>query len=42
MFFYTLFSNTLPPVKLLRNIGLRAAESAGPLKIQALKYALGL
>lgn len=40
--FYTLFSNTLPPVKLLRNIGLRAAESAGPLKIQALKYALGL
>jgi len=40
--FYAGFSNDLPPVKLLRNIGLMAAERAGVLKRQALKYALGL
>ena len=40
--FYTLFSNSLPPVKLLRNIGLKLADSSGKLKTQALKYALGL
>ncbi|KLV06474.1 2-octaprenyl-3-methyl-6-methoxy-1,4-benzoquinol hydroxylase [Photobacterium aquae] len=41
-FFYTAFSNDLLPVKLLRNIGLKAAEHAGPLKHQVLKYAMGL
>lgn len=40
--FYAGFSNDLPPVKLLRNLGLMAAERAGILKRQALKYALGL
>ncbi|MGF1905217.1 2-octaprenyl-3-methyl-6-methoxy-1,4-benzoquinol hydroxylase [Aliivibrio salmonicida] len=40
--FYTLFSNSLPPVRLLRNIGLKLADSSGKLKTQALKYALGL
>lgn len=40
--FYLGFSNDLPPIKLLRNIGLRLADSAGPLKHKALKYALGL
>lgn len=40
--FYAGFSNDLPPVRMLRNIGLMAAERAGGLKRQALKYALGL
>ena len=40
--FYAGFSNDLAPVRLLRNIGLMAAERAGVLKRQALKYALGL
>lgn len=40
--FYAGFSNSLGPVRLLRNIGLMAAERAGVLKRQALKYALGL
>ena len=40
--FYTGFSNELAPVRALRNIGLMAAERAGGLKRQALKYALGL
>ncbi|XTZ37277.1 3-demethoxyubiquinol 3-hydroxylase [Salmonella enterica] len=40
--FYAGFSNDLGPVRLLRNIGLMAAERAGVLKRQALKYALGL
>jgi len=40
--FYAGFSNNLGPVRLLRNIGLMAAERAGVLKRQALKYALGL
>ncbi|RYU43382.1 2-octaprenyl-3-methyl-6-methoxy-1,4-benzoquinol hydroxylase [Aliivibrio finisterrensis] len=40
--FYTLFSNSLPPVKFLRNAGLKLADSSGALKTQALKYALGL
>ncbi len=33
---------TWAPVRMLRNIGLMAAERAGMLKRQALKYALGL
>ncbi|MDF7680429.1 3-demethoxyubiquinol 3-hydroxylase [Enterobacteriaceae bacterium ESL0689] len=40
--FYAGFSNDLPAIRLLRNIGLMAAERAGGLKRQALKYALGL
>lgn len=40
--FYAGFSNTLGPVRILRNLGLMAAERAGVLKRQALKYALGL
>lgn len=40
--FYAGFSNDLAPVRILRNIGLMAAERAGGLKRQALKYALGL
>lgn len=40
--FYAGFSNDLVPVRILRNIGLMAAERAGGLKRQALKYALGL
>lgn len=40
--FYAGFSNDLGPVRILRNIGLMAADRAGGLKRQALKYALGL
>lgn len=40
--FYAGFSNDLPPVRMLRNLGLMAAQRAGVLKRQALKYALGL
>ncbi|WP_437890178.1 3-demethoxyubiquinol 3-hydroxylase [Phytobacter sp. V91] len=40
--FYAGFSNDLGPVRILRNLGLMAAERAGVLKRQALKYALGL
>jgi 2-octaprenyl-3-methyl-6-methoxy-1,4-benzoquinol hydroxylase len=35
------FSNTLSPLKLLRNSALKLANNAGPLKTQVLKYALG-
>ncbi|MBS0848614.1 3-demethoxyubiquinol 3-hydroxylase [Citrobacter sp. JGM124] len=41
-FFYAGFGNDLPPVRALRNLGLMAAQRAGKLKQQALKYALGL
>lgn len=40
--FYAGFSNDLGPMRLVRNLGLMAAERAGGLKRQALKYALGL
>lgn len=40
--FYFAFSNRLPPVRILRNLGLMAAERAGLLKRQVLRYALGL
>ncbi|CAM2905018.1 FAD-dependent oxidoreductase [Vibrio rarus] len=40
--FYLGFSNNIGPFKILRNIGLKLADNAGPLKHQALKYALGL
>lgn len=39
--FYAGFSNNLPPLRFVRNLGLMAAERAGMLKRQALKYALG-
>jgi 2-octaprenyl-3-methyl-6-methoxy-1,4-benzoquinol hydroxylase len=40
--FYQAFSNDLPPLKLLRNLGLKAAEHGGPLKNRVMKYAMGL
>lgn len=40
--FYAGFSNDLGPLRILRNLGLMAAQRAGVLKRQALKYALGL
>lgn len=40
--FYAGFSNDLGPLRVLRNVGLMAAQRAGVLKRQALKYALGL
>jgi 2-octaprenyl-3-methyl-6-methoxy-1,4-benzoquinol hydroxylase len=40
--FYKAFSNDILPLKLARNVGLKLAQNAGPLKQQALKYALGL
>ena len=40
--FYQAFSNELAPLKLLRNLGLKAAEHSGPLKKQVMKYAMGL
>lgn len=40
--FYKTFSNTLPPLKLIRNLALKTADHSGPLKKLALRYALGL
>ncbi len=40
--FYLAFSNDLPPLRLVRNLGLLLAEHGGPLKRLALRYALGL
>lgn len=40
--FYAGFSNDLAPLRVLRNLGLMAAERGGALKRRALKYALGL
>ncbi|WP_407332455.1 2-octaprenyl-3-methyl-6-methoxy-1,4-benzoquinol hydroxylase [Enterovibrio sp. 27052020O] len=40
--FYAGFSNEIGPLKLLRNVGLKLAESSGPIKTQVLKYAMGL
>ena len=40
--FYAGFSNDLQPLRIIRNLGLMAAERAGVLKRQVLKYALGL
>lgn len=40
--FYFAFSNRLPPLKFIRNLGLIAAEHSGILKRQVLRYALGL
>ncbi|WJG11303.1 FAD-dependent monooxygenase [Aliiglaciecola sp. LCG003] len=41
-FTYSLFSNDIGPLKLLRNVGLALADKATPLKKQVMKYALGL
>ncbi|WP_262264282.1 3-demethoxyubiquinol 3-hydroxylase [Pantoea dispersa] len=40
--FYFAFSNALPPLRVVRNLGLIAADNAGVLKRQVLRYALGL
>ncbi|MDP5292680.1 FAD-dependent monooxygenase [Oceanimonas sp. CHS3-5] len=40
--FYQAFSNELPPLRLLRNLGLKAAEHSGPLKKRVMQYAMGL
>ncbi len=40
--FYMAFSESLPGLKMLRNLGLMAAQRAGEAKKLALKYALGL
>ncbi|RJT44483.1 3-demethoxyubiquinol 3-hydroxylase [Rahnella woolbedingensis] len=40
--FYSVFSNDLAPVKVLRNLALMTAQRAGALKTKALKYALGI
>ncbi|NHQ81350.1 2-octaprenyl-3-methyl-6-methoxy-1,4-benzoquinol hydroxylase [Chromobacterium vaccinii] len=36
------FSNNIGPLRLLRGLGLRLADKAGPLKREAIRYALGL
>ncbi|KAB2935575.1 MAG: UbiH/UbiF/VisC/COQ6 family ubiquinone biosynthesis hydroxylase [Candidatus Contendobacter sp.] len=40
--FKRLFGNTLPPVRLLRNIGLNLTDAAGPLKNLIARRAMGL
>lgn len=39
---YSTFSNNNLPVKLIRNLGLKLANHAGPIKNNAMKYAMGL
>lgn len=39
---YATFSNDIGPISLIRNLGLKLANHSGPLKKQALKYAMGL
>lgn len=41
-FFYKTFSNDVAPLKVLRNLALKAADHSGEIKNQVLKYALGL
>ena len=40
--FYRIFSNDFGPLKVLRNIGLGAAERLGPAKNHVMRYAMGL
>lgn len=40
--FYKVFSNDIPPLRVVRNLALMAAQRAGKLKEWALRYALGL
>lgn len=39
---YAAFSNDIGPIKLLRNLGLKVADKAGPLKKHVIKYAMGI
>jgi 2-octaprenyl-3-methyl-6-methoxy-1,4-benzoquinol hydroxylase len=39
---YSTFSNSNMPLKLLRNLGLKLANHSGPIKNNAMKYAMGL
>lgn len=39
---YHTFSNNILPLKILRNLGLSAAQHSGPLKTRVMKYAMGL
>jgi len=40
--FYRCFSNDIPPLKLLRNIGLGVAQHVTPLRLKVMKEAMGL
>ncbi|QIZ75964.1 FAD-dependent monooxygenase [Ferrimonas lipolytica] len=40
--FYNVFSNDILPLKLVRNIGFKIAQNAGPIKHQVMRYAMGL
>lgn len=40
--FYQSFSNAIGPLKTIRNLGVKVANLAGPLKHKALKYAMGI
>jgi 2-octaprenyl-3-methyl-6-methoxy-1,4-benzoquinol hydroxylase len=40
--FYQTFSNNIAPLRVLRNLGVQAANVAGPFKQKALKYAMGI
>ena len=40
--FNRLFGNSLPPVRLLRNLGLNLTDAAGPLKNAMARRAMGL
>ncbi len=40
--FYQTFSNDIPPIKIIRNLGVTLANAAGPIKKKALKYAMGI
>ena len=39
---YHAFSNDILPLKILRNLSLKAAQHSGPLKTRVMKYAMGL
>ena len=39
---YATFSNNLLPLKVARNLAMKVADNAGPIKLQVLKYAMGL
>ncbi|MEG3767447.1 FAD-dependent monooxygenase [Alteromonas sp. 14N.309.X.WAT.G.H12] len=40
--FYALFSNQIPPLKLVRNLLLKGADMSGPIKSGVLKHAIGM
>ncbi|MBU2978863.1 FAD-dependent monooxygenase [Alteromonas sp. C1M14] len=40
--FYALFSNQIPPLKMIRNLLLKGADISGPLKVGLLKHAIGM